>query len=203
MTDQGRRLRLKVGDADLDDIGEGRARISRHFMDALDIDEGEFLRIHGAHPILVTVLACAAEDEGLDVLRLDATQRRRPGVQIGQVVEAERHEIPVARQVRLMIVGHAGSYHLTPDDLRPHLAAQPIMHGDTISIAPKRNWFDAQVNILGLTLAEFSGSSTQCGALLARVMETVPSGVVRVLDATEITLETGGSDDVTEPSDGA
>ncbi len=192
MTSDGRRLRLKVGDAALQDVGEGRARISRHLMDALDLAEGELLRVHGAHAILVPVIASSPEDEGLDILRLGAGERRKAGVNIGDVIEAQRHEIPTATRVRLVMVGHSGSYELTPDDLRPELAAQPILAGDTVSVAPRRSQFGARVIVLGLTVAELAGSSTGCGALLARVVETVPSGVVMVSDETTIQLERGG-----------
>ena len=92
-----------------------------------------------------------------------------------------------------VLVGHSDSYEPTPDDLRTHLAAQPIMSGDTVSVAPKESHFDARVNVLGLTVAEVVGESTECGALLARVVETVPTGVVQVTDQTEIELETGGT----------
>jgi transitional endoplasmic reticulum ATPase len=201
VTDAGRRLRLTVGDAKLDDVGEGRARISPHLMDALDLGEGELLRVHGEHPILVSALPSTPDDEGLDLLRLDATQRRKAGVEIGDVVEAERHEVPPATQVRLVLVGHSGEYEPAPDDLRAELAAQPIVTGDTLSVAPKENTFDAHVNVLGLTVAEVVGSSTDCGALLARVVETAPSGVVQVTEDTEILLETGGTEESDAPRD--
>ena len=191
---EGRRLRLTVGDAKLDDVGEGRARISRHLMEALDLDEGELLRVHGAHAILVSVLPCSPDDEGLDIVRLDATERRKAGVEIGDVIEAERHDIPAATHVRLVMVGQAGSYAVTSEDLRPQLAAQAISAGDTIAVAPNRNDFEAEVNVLGLTLAEVVGSSTGCGSLLARVVETDPRGVVQVTDETEIELQTGGEE---------
>lgn len=191
MTDGGRKLRLKVGDATLDDVGEARARISRHLMNALDLHEGEPLLVYGAHPILVSVATSAPADEGLDVIRLDATQRRKAGVKIGEIVEAERHEIPRATRVRLILVGQPGDYAPVPDDLRPDLTAQPVLVGDTIAMSPRRSRFAAQVNVLGLTLAEVVGSSTDCGAMIARVVETDPPGVVKVTDETIIDLESG------------
>ena len=191
MTVTGRRLRLRIGDAPLGDVGEGRARVSRHLMEALDLDEGEMLRILGPHPILATAAASEQDDEGLDILRLDATQRRKAGVSIGDVVEAERHDVPPARRVRLVVVGHGPSDELTPEDLRAELARQPVMIGDTIAVAPKRTRFDAQVNILGLTVAEVNGTSTQCGGVLARIVETDPPGIVQVGAPTEIVVESG------------
>ena len=203
MTDGGRKLRLKVGDATLDDVGEARARISRHLMDALDLHEGELLRVYGAHPILVSVETSAPADEGLDVIRLDSTQRRKAGVEIGEVVEAERHEIPLATRIRLMLVGQTGDYAPSAEDLRPELAAQPVMTGDTVTVAPKRNSFDAQVSVLGVTVAEVVGSSAECGAMLARVVETDPTGVVKVTDETTIELESGGEADTETATDTA
>ena len=191
MTATGRRLRLKVGDAPLSDVGEGRVRVSRHLMEALDLDEGEMLRILGPHPILATAAASERDDEGLDILRLDATQRRKAGVAIGDVVEAERHDVPVAKQVRVVVVGHGPAEDLTADDLRAELTAQPVMVGDTVAVAPRRSTFDAQVNVLGLTVAEVAGSSTECGAVLARIVETEPPGIVQVAPGTDIQVESG------------
>jgi hypothetical protein len=198
MTATGRRLRLRIGDSSLDDVGEGRARVSRHLMEALDLDEGELLRILGPHPILAAAVASDRDDEGLDLIRLDATQRRRAGLAIGDVVEAERHAVPAAKHVRVMIVGHSGSYDLTAEDLRSELSSQPVMVGDSVAVAPKRTQFDIKVNVLGLTIADVNGTSTECGAVLARIVETHPPGVVQVAEETEIVVEnglTGSTDD--------
>ncbi len=191
MTATGRRLRLRIGDAPLGDVGEGRARVSRHLMEALDLDDGEMLRILGPHPILATATASDTEDEGLDILRLDATQRRKAGLAIGDVVEAERHDVPAAKRVRVVLVGHGPDDDLTAEDLRAELSAQPVMVDDTVTAAPKRSRFDAQVNLLGLTVAEVKGSSTECGAVMARIVETDPPGIVQVGNTTEILLESG------------
>ena len=197
-TSDGRRLRLTVGDTSLEDVGEGRARISRHFMEALDLEDGEMLRVHGTTPILVPVAASAPADAGLDIIRLGASERRKAGVEIGDVIEAERHEIPAATRVRVVLVGHF-TKELTADDLRPKLAAQPLVAGDAVSVANNETTFDAKLSVLGLDVAEFAGGSTECGALLARVVQTEPSGVVRITDETEIAVESGG--DASAPDD--
>jgi len=191
MTATGRRLRLKIGDSSINDIGEGRVRVSRHLMEALDLDEGELVRILAPHPILATAMMSDAEDEGLDVLRLDATQRRRAGVVIGDIVEAERHTVPIAKLIRIVLVGNSGDHEFTGDDLRAELSAQPVMVGDTVAIAPRETRFDATVSVLGLTVVEMDGRSTACGAVFGRIVETVPPGVVQVVDETDIRVETG------------
>jgi hypothetical protein len=160
-------------------------------MEALDLDEGEMLRILGPHPILATAAPSERDDDGLDILRLDATQRRRAGVSIGDVVEAERHDVPLAKRVRIVVVGHGPGENLTADDIRGELTTQPVMVGDTVAVAPRRTVFDVQVNVLGLTVAEVAGSSTECGAVLARIVETEPRGIVQVARETEILVESG------------
>ena len=168
-------------------------------MEALDLDEGEMLRVLGPHPILVTAAASEQDDDGLDIVRLDAVQRRRAGVTIGDIVEAERHDVPVAHRVRVMLLGNGPADELTAEDLRGELSAQPVLVGDCVTVAPKRSRFDARVNVLGLTVAEVEGSFTECGAVLARIVETEPPGVVQVADTSEIILESG----ITAPDDDA
>jgi hypothetical protein len=160
-------------------------------MEALDLDEGEMLRILGPHAILATAAASDHDDDGLDILRLDASQRRKAGVAIGDVVEAERHDVPPATRIRIMLVGHGPGDEIGPDDLRTELTTQPVMVGDTIPIAPRRSTFDAQVSVLGINVAEVAGSSTECGAVLARIVETEPPGIVQVGAGTNILVESG------------
>src|SRR5215216_2225186 len=107
METSGRTLRLTVADAALGDVTTGRARLSRHLFEALDLEAGDLIRIQrpdpGARAILATVVP--AEDEGLDLVRIDGAQRRRAGVRVGDVVEVERHQLPAASFVRVMTVG--------------------------------------------------------------------------------------------------
>jgi hypothetical protein len=58
--------------------------------------------------------------------------------------------------------------------------------GDSVRVTPSRKTFDAQVNLLGLTLAGVTGSVADADGVLLRVADTTPAGVVTVDDATQI-----------------
>ena len=190
MQPSGRKLRLRVGDAALADVATGRARLSPHLLEALDLEPGELVRVRGQRAILATATAAEPEDEGLDLVRLDGLQRRRAGIQVGDIVEIEPHQLPAASYMKVMTVGRL-SDEVDGDDLRRELSAQPIIAGDTVTIARETMSFAAKVNILGLTVAEVVGDSTGCGALLVRVLETRPAGAVQVTAETEIEVVPG------------
>jgi transitional endoplasmic reticulum ATPase len=156
--------------------------------------------VAGPQSIIASAAGAEPEDEGLELLRLDAAQRRRAGVAVGDVVDVERYQVPAASLVRVMMVGQLAG-ELDAESLRQKLSAQPIMVGDSIAVAQETSHFEARVNILGLTVAEVEGDATGCGALLARVLETQPRGLVQVTHETEIELTSGdvppdGSDDM-------
>jgi hypothetical protein len=185
--EQGTR-RLRVGDAELADIGEGRARISRQAFNALRLKQGSLVRIMGKHPILAAAHTAGAEDDELDLVRLDGTQRHRLQVQIGDTVEVRRYDARDAKRIRCVTLGSSRALEVSPYDVRSALANQTITVGDTISVSPARRDFQAQVSLLGLNVVEVVGSSTGAHAALIRVVETVPPGPVRVSEETEIEL---------------
>ena len=179
-------VRLRVGDARLEDVAEGRARLSRELFPALGLKRGDRIRVTGEHSILATALPGDPEDDGLELIRLDGTQRRKAGVPIGGTVEVQRHDVRPASKVQLVAVGDSDRFELSPDDLRRALAETPIITGDTVGVTPRRREFYAQVNLLGLNLAEIEGASSECGSVLFHVVSTTPAGVVQVTEHTEI-----------------
>jgi hypothetical protein len=189
---------LLVADARLEDVAAGRARLSRKVLDALRLEPGDMVRIHGHHPILATAAEAAPEDEGLDLVRLDATLRHRAGIEVGQQAEVCRYDVRTAQAVRLAVLGDADGLDLSPEAIREILGPQALVVGDAIAAAPRRKHFEAQVNVLGLNIAGIEGSTTECGAVLLRVLATSPRGVVRVAPDTQIELVVGGASDVEE-----
>ena len=180
--------RLRVADAKLEDVAEGRARLSRESFSALRLKRGDRVQIAAAGHILAAALPAGPEDDGLDLVRLDGTQRRKIGVQVGETVEVKRYDPKSAEHVRLIAVGDNRALELSPHEIRATLAEQSVVVGDTFAVAPDRRDFQAEVSVLGLRLVEFTGSSAGPNAALVKVVETSPAGVVRVTDETEIEL---------------
>jgi hypothetical protein len=179
--------RVKVAAAGLEDAGEPRVRISRTLLESLGIEPGAPVRLVAAREsVLLHAHPGGEEDDALDVVRLDGTQRRRLGVDIGDSVTLERYGGRPAECVMLVAVGDLPNFDLPMDDVRAALAERPVVVGDTVQVTPTRKTFDVDVNLLGLNIAGVSGAVSDANGVMLRVAETVPDGVVTVGDATRI-----------------
>lgn len=193
-------VRVQVGPAALEDVGEAHARLSCTVLAQLGVKEGEPVQVvAGGQSMLVRAYPAGSEDDGLNLVRLDGTQCRRLGVDVGGTVVVRRYDNRIAERVRLVAIGDLADVNLPLDEIRSALADQPVVVGDTVRVTPTRKTFDAQVNLLGLNLAAVTGSVADAVGLLLRVAETTPAGVVTVDDATQIEVRhaAAGSDDDT------
>lgn len=181
------RARAHVAAAGLHDVGEPRARLSRTLLKTLNIQHGAHVRlVAGDRSVLLNALAGGVEDDGLDVVRLDGAQRRKLGVEVGDSVSIELYEGQRAERVCLVALGRLDEADLPVNEIRDALAERPVIVGDTVKVTPTRKTFDAQVNVLGLTVAGVTGSVNDADGVMLRVSETRPAGVVTVDDATQI-----------------
>ena len=198
----GRKLdiRLHVGDAKLEDVAEGRARISRDSFDALLLSVDDVVRVVGARTLLARAHIAGVEDDGLQLVRLDGSQRRTLGVQLGGVVQVSRFEAMRAEHVRLVAIGSRRSLELSPYDIRAALGERPITTGETVIVAPARRDFEAHVSVLGINLVGLVGSSSGAHGATLRVVETSPQGLVHLTEDTIIDILPPG--DIDEPTDG-
>src|SRR5688500_770379 len=96
-TDGGVR-RLQVANARPDDSGRGLARLSRVPMAALGLTEGDVVEIAGKRATPGRAMLPYAEDEGLDILRLDGLQRANAGVGSGEFVDVRKSESKPAQR---------------------------------------------------------------------------------------------------------
>ena len=188
MTGHEETVRLRVGDAKLEDVAEGRARLSADVFRTLRLKQGDMVQVAGKARILAAALPTGPEDEGLDLIRLDGTQRVKLGVNVGERVEVRRYDTRAAQRVRLVTIGSRRALEVSPHEIRATLAEKSVLVGDTFAVAPDRRDFQAEVSLLGLRLVELTGSSAGPNAMLVRVVETAPPGVVRVTDETEIEI---------------
>jgi transitional endoplasmic reticulum ATPase len=182
-------MRVQVGPVGLADVGEDRARLSRTVLAALGVNEGDAVQVLADdQSMLLRAYAAGVEDDGLNLVRLDGIQRRKLGVDVGATVVVGRYSSPVAERVRLVAIGGLADLNLPLDEIRSALAERPVVVGDSVRVTPSRKTFDAQVNLLGLTLAGVTGSVADADGVLLRVADTTPAGVVAVDDATQIEI---------------
>jgi transitional endoplasmic reticulum ATPase len=79
-TKPSQNVRLQVAGAGSQDVGKGTARISRDAFQTLELREGDPIEIVGKKTTAAIALGPYAEDEGLNVIRLDGLQRANAGV---------------------------------------------------------------------------------------------------------------------------
>jgi transitional endoplasmic reticulum ATPase len=192
-------VRVKVAAAGLEDVGEPRARISRTLLDALALKTGQPVRISvGPRSVLLHAYPAGEEDDGLNLVRLDGTARRKLGVQVGDTADVQRYDGRKAQRVELVAVGDLSEIELPLEEIRNALAERPVVVGDTVKVTPTRKTFDVQVNLLGLNVAGVTGAVNDAEGVILRVVDTTPAGVVTVDDATQLEIrhaETSASDD--------
>jgi hypothetical protein len=190
---------VHVAAAGLEDVGESRARVSRTVLEALGLEVGAPVRlVNGGRSVLLKAQAAGLEDDGLSLVRLDGTQRRRLGVEVGDTVVLERYEGRKAKRVRLVALGDLSEADVPMRELRSALAERPVVVGDTVRVVPTKKTFDAQVNILGLTVAGVSGSVNDAEGVILRVAQTTPDGVVTVDATTAIEIEQARGETIDE-----
>jgi transitional endoplasmic reticulum ATPase len=192
---QKSRATVRVAAAGLEEAGEPHARVSRTLLRAMGLKAGTPVRlVAGGKAVLLHAQPAGLEDDGLSVVRIDGMQRRRLGVEVGDTATLERYDGRTAILVRLVALGQLADVDLPMDEIRRALAERPVIVGDTVRVTPTRKTFDAQVSLLGLTLAGVSGAVHDTEGVLLRVTETTPRGVVSVDEATEIEIGSARSD---------
>lgn len=188
-------VRVNIAAAGLEDVGEPRARVSRTLLESLGLKAGAPVRlVAGDRSVLLHAHPAGLEDDGLSLVRLDGTQRLRLGVQVGDAASLERYDGRRAKRVRLVALGDLAESDVPMDELRSALAERPVVVGDTVKVTPTRKTFDAQVSLLGVSVAGVSGSVNDADGVMLRVSETTPRGVVTVDDATAIEIGQARSD---------
>lgn len=184
-------VRVQVAGAKPQDVGTGTARLSRGALEALGMKEGEVVEIAGKRTTAALALSPYAEDNGIEVLRLDGLQRGNAGVSIGDHVEVRRADVKSARRVQLAPAQKNLRLVGSGQMLRRTLFQRPLVLGDVISTSIY------QRSALGLERGAmpdelfrmfFEQPAFGLQEIRLRVVSTVPRGVVQIGQDTEIEL---------------
>jgi transitional endoplasmic reticulum ATPase len=181
--------KLQVAGAKPQDVGTGTARLSRKSMQHLGIREGDVIAIQGKRETAALALPPYAEDEGLDVVRLDGLQRGNAGVSIGDHVGVRTADTKPARRIQfapaqknLRLVGSG-------EMLRRTLFQRPLVAGDIISTSIyQRNQMQPGGVPDDLFRMFFEQPAFGLQEIRLRVISTVPRGIVQIAQETEIEL---------------
>ena len=184
-------IRLQVARARPQDIGQGAARLGPDAMLRLGVREGDAVEIIGKRHTAAVALRLPFEDRGLELLRLDGLQRANAGVSIGDYTEVCRARESPARHVALA----ASRKHLeatgSAEALRRTLLKRVVTTDDIVSTSTSRGGaVAADPDTLSPDAARVFLDQPAFGLqeMRFRVASTIPAGVVRIVETTQIEL---------------
>ena len=178
--------RIQVANARPEDSGRGLAHLPRRLMAALGVGEGDVIEIVGKKATPARAVFPYAEDEGIDVLRLDGLQRANAGVGSGDFVEIRRADSkPASRivfgpaQQNLRLQGSANA-------LKRTFYGRPVCQGDVVATAGQQKVLSdgLPANIRNLLTAP----AYALQEIRLAVVSATPKGIVHIDENTEIEL---------------
>ncbi|HSJ07200.1 MAG TPA: CDC48 family AAA ATPase [Longimicrobiales bacterium] len=185
--------KLQVAGAKPQDVGTGTARLSRKSMQQMGIREGAVIEVNGKRQTAALALPPYAEDDGLDVIRLDGLQRGNAGVSIGDHIAVRPADPKPARRIQLAPAQKNLRLVGSGEMLRRTLFQRPLVAGDVISTSIyQRNQMQQQQQQSGvpddLFRMFFEQPAFGLQEIRLRVISTTPRGIVQIAQETEIEL---------------
>jgi transitional endoplasmic reticulum ATPase len=153
--------------------------LSREALGALLVTEGDVVQIIGQRSTAAVALLLAAEDRGLDILRIDGVLRSNAGLRLGDRARVRRAAVAAAHRVQLAPAAAGLRLAGSADALRRTLLGRAVAVGDVVTTS------------VGHGDAEARGPSSPAFGLQEirlRVVATNPPGIVRIAHGTELEL---------------
>lgn len=130
-----KQVKLQVANSRAEESGGGIARIPRSAMAQLGVTEGDIVEISGKRQTASRVVAPYAEDEGLEVIRLDGLQRANAGAGAGDMVVLSRVEARPATRVVFAPAQENLRLQGSANALKRSFFGRPVVTGDTVATA--------------------------------------------------------------------
>jgi len=184
---EGSGARLQVANARPEDAGRGFARMGQAIMNELGVQEGQAVEIVGRRHTTAVAVRPYAEDEGLQLIRLDGLQRANAGVGSGDHVEVKRADARPAARVVFAPAQKNLRLQGSGDALRRTFYRRPIVAGDIVSTSVhQRPMTDRRLpdDLRGM----FDMPAYGLQEIRLVVVQTVPRGIVQVTAETEVEL---------------
>jgi len=164
-------------------------------MKKIGVREGDIIEIEGENKTGAIAVRAYPNDIGLEIIRIDGLVRRNAGTGIGDMVKVRKAEVKEARKVVLAPAEEGIILRISPEILKRKLYMRPVTKGDIVvpsSVVSRRTSFDSIFEELfrdfGMDMSgtPFSGLGMEMKLVVVR---TVPDGIVRIGEATEIEVK--------------
>jgi transitional endoplasmic reticulum ATPase len=187
-------IRLQVAAARQEESGQGIARMPKSAFVALGIAEGDVVEITGKRATAAIAFPAYAEDQSLDVVRLDGLQRGNAQTGSGDHVTIRKAEsrpatrvvfAPAQREMRLQGPSNA---------LKRNFFRKPLMAGDLVATTGQQPVTDMPPGVQRF----FNSPAYALTQIRLQVISTAPKGIVHIDENTEVELRA----EFEEPRDG-
>ncbi len=178
--------KLQVANSRAEDSGRGLAHVPRSLMATLGLTEGDIVEISGKRTTAARAVVPYAEDEGLEILRIDGLQRANAGVGSGDFVEVKKGESKPATRVVFAPAQKNLRLQGSSVALKRSFAGRPLCQGDTVATVGQQRvgGEDIPPNV-----AQFLRAPAYAlQEIRMVVLSTTPKGIVHVDENTEIDL---------------
>ncbi|QNE05841.1 CDC48 family AAA ATPase [Croceicoccus marinus] len=180
-----REVKLQVAAAKQEESGHGIARIPREAMGKIGITEGDIIEIEGKRTTPARALLPYAEDEGLDVIRLDGLERGNAEVGSGEHVIVRKAESRPATRVVFAPAQREMRLQGPPQALKRNFFGRPLMQGDLVATRGQQRVQDMPPEVARM----FNAPAFALTQIRLSVVSTTPKGIVHIDENTEVELK--------------
>ncbi len=181
-----RTTRLQVAPARQEESGQGIARMPRSAFKTLGITEGDIVEIAGKRTTAAIAMAAYAEDDTLDVVRLDGLQRGNAEAGSGEKVEISAAESRPATRVVFAPAQREMRLQGPTQALKRNFFRRPLVAGDLVATTGQQPVQNMPSDVRQMLRAP-AYALTQ---IRLSVFATVPKGIVHIDENTEVELRT-------------
>ncbi len=167
-------------------VNRGFALIDESIMKKIGIKQGEYVEIVGTRSTGAIAVKGAAEDRGLEIIRIDGMLRHNAGTSIGEKVVLRKAAIKEAKSITIAPTDPNIKFMASGEIVKRNLLGRPVAKGDLIAPTPPEeetidDFFGNIGSIFGSMALPFG-----LGEVKFLVTNTSPSGIVLVTDMTNV-----------------
>ncbi|WP_292484665.1 CDC48 family AAA ATPase [Methanohalobium sp.] len=183
-------IKLKVAEANQNDVGKGVVRIDKASRDKIGVREYDVVELRGRRTTSAIVRREFPADSSKDIIRMDGLIRSNSKTSISDNITVKKAEWKEAKHVTLAPVTKGVRIHAPAEILRSIFKNRTVSKGDFISTTNVRKPKDTYDK--GMMYEDFFqdmfSSSFGLGEVKIQIVSTSPSGIVKITDSTEVEL---------------
>ena len=181
--EEGQPARLQVANSRPEDSGRGLAHLPRALMARLGLAEGDVIEIVGKRATPALAVLPYAEDEGLEILRIDGLQRANAGASSGDFVEVRKAVSKPATRVVFAPAQQNLRLQGSGEALKRVFFQRPLAQGDVVATAGQQ-----RADIPPQVAQFLRAPAYALQEIRLTVVAASPKGIVHIDENTEVEL---------------